>query len=766
MTRAPLWRQRLPFVGLLGAAVVGIVSAGLMPIESGYWVGAFGLLMVWWLINRQARWVYLAVALGFGALQIWQGKEAPSAELAASISAQEPLTTAVGLVKGDPVTNDQKKTRFTLALESLEIDGRVMRSGCDVMVYVKGDAPRCGDRVSVTGNLREIPPLRNPSQFDARRILALQGITCEIIVRSQRDVLVVRERAGFELLRIAGDCRRWMEKTLRQGISEESLICNLLDGMVLGATSDIPDELQDQFRETGTYHLFSVSGLHVGMIAVILWQALRVAGIGRRQAVLVIIPALFFYALVTGWKPSSVRAAAMSAIFLAGMMSWRHPIAINSLCAAGFLILAQSTNEIFNSGFQLSFVVVGAILLISSPLRDWLRKFVQPDAFIPVALWTRWQKGKKVCGESLADALAVSLAAWVGALPLSIYYFHMVSLSSLLANLAIIPLAFGIMVTAALALAGGIFSSAVAAVFNNANLAFTKMLLVIVQGAAALPWSSVLIGTEWTKETEITVFDFGAGGASAIASGGRIWLLDCGSKRNVHAVIEPWLKARGKSAPEGLLLTHGDAKHIGGALDLVKNGHPQVIIDSPVEDRSATRRQFLKIIKEHSCERRIQQAGDEIPLEKGAKIEILHPPVGFKGNLADDKVMVVRFEEKGRHVLFLSDAGVETCRWMQENCPSRLAAEVLVIGRHKNGLLPEADFLQLVKPEVLIASATDFPETEKMDEVWAEMVENMGIQLLRQDETGAVIIRFAKDELETESFVKKGKANSLLGFKH
>lgn len=755
MPGATLWRQRLPFVGLLGAAVVGIVSAGITPMGSVYWIGGFALAMAWWLYTRQARWLYMAVALGFGAVQIWQGKESPSAELAASISEQEPLITALGLVKGDPVTNDQKKTRFTLAMESLEIDGRINLQSCEVRVVVKGEAPRCGDRVRLTGNLREIPPPRNPSQFDARRILALQGITCEIMVRSPHDMVVVQERAGFELLRFAGDGRRWMEKTLRQGISEEPLVCNLLDGMVLGATSDIPDDLQDQFRETGTYHLFSVSGLHVGMIAVILWQALRVAGIGRRQAVFVIIPALFFYALVTGWKPSSVRAAAMSAIFLAGMMTWRHPIAINSLCAAGFLILAQSTNEIFNPGFQLSFVVVGAILLISGPLRDWLRKFVQPDPFIPVALWTRWQKGKKVCGESLADALAVSLAAWVGALPLSIFYFHMVSLSSLLANLAIIPLAFGIMVTAALALAGGILSSTAAAIFNNANLAFTKILIVIVQGAAALPWSSVLVRTEWPEETEITIFDFGAGGASSIDCGGRIWLIDCGAPRDVHAVIDPWLKARGKSVPEGLVLTHGDAKHIGGALDLVKKGHPQVIIDSPVEDRSATRRQFFKFLKERSCERRIQQAGNEIPLGKEAKIEILHPPADCKGNLADDKVMVVRFEEKGRHVLFLSDAGVETCRWMQENCPARLAADVLVIGRHKNGLLPEADFLKCVKPQVLIASATDFPESEKMDEGWAGMVQSMGIKLLRQDETGAVIIRLAKDELQTENFVKK-----------
>lgn len=99
-----------------------------------------------------------------------------------------------------------------------------------------------------------------------------------------------------------------METTLREGISEDPLVCDLLAGMVLGATSDIPDALQDQFRETGTFHLFSVSGLHVGMIALILWQALRMAGAGRYAAVIAIIPALFFtLSLRDGSPPAFVQ---------------------------------------------------------------------------------------------------------------------------------------------------------------------------------------------------------------------------------------------------------------------------------------------------------------------------------------------------------------------------------------------------------------------------------------------------------------------------
>jgi ComEC/Rec2-related protein len=740
------------------AATLGIVSASLTPFSSTAFIGVAALAMGVWFWKRKTSWLLLSLSAAFGVLQIWQSRESPSALLAEIATTPSNQVTAIGLVASPPRVIAKNRIRFDLRTEDLEIDGLPLKANVKIAVTVAGEAPRCGDRVKIRGLLEPIPAPRNPGSFDVRRMMALRGITCEMKTSAGEGYGILDRAAGFHLLRTAEACSKWMESTLREGISDDPVVCDLLVGMVLGATSDIPDSLQDQFRETGTFHLFSVSGLHVGMIAVIFWQALRMLGVSRRSAVFVIIPALFFYALITGWKPSSIRAAAMSAIFLVGMISWRQPMAINSLCAAGFLILVQSTNELFNPGFQLSFVVVAGILLFATPIRDRLRKKIQPDPFIPIPLWTRWQRWGHACGEGIADAVSVSLAAWIGSLPLTIYYFHMVSLSSLLANLIIIPLAFGIMATAVLALFGGLLSGAVAAVFNNANLALIKALILIVQAAAALPGSSLLFGTLDRAPAAITIFDFADGGAVAVETGHRLWLLDCGSARDFKNTLLPWMRERGRDSADGLILSHGDARRMGGAVDLLSSGRPPLIMDSPLGDRSRSRKQLHDWLQKSGIPKSIQFAGDEIEINHVAKWRVLHPSLGYRAGLADDKALVVRLDTLRTRILFLADSGPDTFRNLLENRTAELASDILVLGHHHSGIPPDAAFIDAVRPSVIVVSRRGgFLDNEPIDPEWVSMLHDRGISVFQQSETGALIIHVFRTGYEVEGFVNGQK---------
>jgi ComEC/Rec2-related protein len=543
-----------------------------------------------------------------------------------------------------------------------------------------------------------------------------------------------------------------MEGTLRVGISGDPVVCDLLVGMVLGVTSSIPDILLQEFRGTGTYHLFSVSGLHVGMIGVILWQALKTAGVGRRWAVAIIIPALFFYALLTGWKPSSLRAAMMSAIFLIGMTSSRRPAPFNSLCAAAFLILVQWTNELFNPGFQLSFLVVAAILLFAVPLHDLIRRRWHPDPFVPRQIWTKWQKRSAETVEKIGGLAAVSLAAWVGSLPLTLYYFQMISLSALPANLAIVPLAFVIMVTAVLALAGGIFWSTLAAIFNNANWVFCKVLLGVVHVMSGLPGSFVYIGTPAPAPLTVTVFDLGAGGSAGIRSDGKVWLLDCGAKWQSESVILPWLRNCGKAGPDGLLLTHGDAHHIGGALGLMETCRPGILVDSVLDDRSPQRGLLHKKLQELASPKSLARAGDTFRISKNAVLKILYPPAGTTRDIADDKALVVRLDSGTTRLLFLSDAGPYTMDWLLKNAAPELPADILVKGAHRSGLPVDDSFIDAVRPRMIVATAAAFPASERPDGNWVSRMESRGIRVFRQDLSGAVTIRVQASDFQAAGF--------------
>ncbi len=753
MKRASLTSLRLPFGGLLLAAMAGIFAGAQLPVGSLPFLVAAVLALAWWGIQRGTFPVLLAVAMAFGCVQIWQTRESSGARLAAELGEGRMLKTLEGLVVDDPVPYGAKRFRFLLRDVKGQNEAPEFSEGVLFAVVAPGPMPGRGDLVAVTGSVGVVPAPRNPGEFHARQWMALRGVWCEVEVASPADLRILKPAGELSLARIATTSRQWMEATLREGIQTDPVISDLLAGMVLGVTSAIPEELQEQFRNTGTFHLFSVSGLHVGMIAVILWQVLLVAGTGRRVAVAVIIPAVFFYALVTGWKPSSVRAATMTAIFLLSLVAARHPVPLNSLCAAGFLILAGWTNELFNPGFQLSFLVVMAILLLSGPLSRWMNERLRPDPFLPERLWNRREKAGAWCGEYVGGSAAVSVAAWVGSLPLILIYFHLVSFSALVANLAIVPLAFLIMATALMALGGGLASGFLAAVFNNANWLFTKALLVIVQAASALPGSYFYVTLPERADAVVTVFDFGAGGAAAIEGSGRLWFFDTGSSFSCRSVVRPWLQSRGRTLPDGVLISHGDARHAGGALEMLAKGERLLVGDSPLKDRSPTRARLHAELARQGFPKTFLRAGDRFSPALGMSIEVLFPPSGWERKEADDKTLVVRWHTGGVRVLFLSDAGLPTQQWLLKNAREALAADVLVVGRHRSGFLPDQDFLRSVSPSLIVATVASFPANEPMDEVWAETVAKAGIRLFRQDESGAVRLEIRQGKIFAKGYL-------------
>src|SRR5439155_2460275 len=108
-----------------------------------------------------------------------------------------------------------------------------------------------------------------------------------------------------------------------------------------------------------------------------------VARLSRKWAAALIIPLLLFYAAVTGLHVSSVRAAVMSSVLLGGLFFERKAFVLNSLAAAAFFLLCWDTNELFSTGFQLSFAVVGTIILVADLPFGSLRRLSAPDPFLP-----------------------------------------------------------------------------------------------------------------------------------------------------------------------------------------------------------------------------------------------------------------------------------------------------------------------------------------------------------------------------------------------
>jgi competence protein ComEC len=734
---------RQPFVGLALSAMTGIVIADSWPNTSlvlGALIAASAVIA--WFCRRSLP-VYAVVALGFVSLHSVRTTNTHGLALARALG-DEPVPVSVcGSVISEPKNSGRGSASFLLQAESIEIDGA--SRPCRAKFFARWLHPiEFGDEVKLFGTAQQIDGPRNPGEFDMRGYLSRQDVRRALIVRYPENGMLLNHGGGNPLLRVAQKSRNWMQAAINRGLEDSPEVTSSIDGMVLGLRHQTAEDIEEPFQQTGTLHLFAVAGLHVGIVARLLWILATMARLPRKWATVLIIPALFFYAAITGLHTSSVRAAVMSAVLLGGFIAERKAFAINGLAAAATLILCWDTQELFAVGFQLSFSVVAAILVLHEPTFHFLRRRLSFDPFLPRSLLSPRRRTLSRFFTWLARAAAVSFAAWVGSLPLMLWYYHLVTVISLVANLVVVPIAFFVLAGALLSLVAAPFSSSVSLLFNNANWALTKIILVAVGLFARIPAGHFYV--EHTHRPsgailELNALDLRSGAALHFRSRGADWLIDAGPARDYERILLPYLRSRGVNRLSGLILTHGDASHLGGAGGVLPDFWPRQVLDTSGPDRSVFHRKFLEFLTTQQRAARFCRAGDEFELSRNVIARVLFPPSDFSANRADDQALVIQLLVFGKpRVLLMSDSG-ETTENILLDKYSDLGCEILIKGQHHTGVSGSATFLDRVQPQVIVATSRNFPESERLKPEWLEEVRTRGIKLFRQDETGAVQIR-------------------------
>ncbi|MEO8824496.1 MAG: ComEC/Rec2 family competence protein [Chthoniobacterales bacterium] len=746
-------KRRYPFLGLALSAMLGILVAHGLSIPAIVY-GALALVMGFGLFFFESSALCLALTFCvFASVFLWKTRESPQEVLASNFADQRVVVVMEGTVCEEPVVHDER-VRLLFHADKVLQDGCPLVSPLNVVVFAKNISPGIGDRLKIVASLQRIPRARNPGEFDVRSWDWIRNIYFQATVSRPEDVITLGYGESNWLQREAVATREWIMKTLSNGIASDSEVSSTLQTIVLGNVAGTSEATEDAFRHTGTYHLFSVSGLHVAMLATIFWYILNTLRVPRRYAMIMIVPLLFGYAFLTGWKPSSIRAAVMAGIVLSGLIFSRRSLALNSLFGAAFLILIFDPRELFNPGFQLSFGVVASILLIVSPTQRLFRRQLEPDAFLPRQLVSRFERIVRWALCSVAGVICVSSAAWIGSLPFIAGYFHMLSLTSIPANLFAVPIAFIILSLAVVSMGCAVFSSWLSAVFNNANWVFVKLLLLGINTLSTVPGSYLKVKTwQWDPPlAEIVVFDLGAGGATLIHSGSAVYMVDCGGDSDVRWTILPYLNARGVSSLEWVALTHGDARHIGGIPRLMESLHVKDIIESGAEDHSRSHMTVDRYLNDHSTHEIHVGPDDVFKTEHGGVAKVLFPPVDNMRSRSDDKALVMRFKVGAVRILMMSDSGFFTEHSLLES-KADIRADILIMGRHFTGMSGDPDFLAAVKPFIVITTVAQIPATEQLPEGLSESVDRIGAKLFRMDQTGAVRIRIFKNRYEVDSFL-------------
>ena len=202
-----------------------------------------------------------------------------------------------------------------------------------------------------------------------------------------------------------------------------------LRAILLGDRSELPKGIQDSFKNSGTIHVLAISGLHIGIIALMILYLFRLLRLKREFSYILTIIFLIFFALLTLSRPSVVRAVVMASIFLTGMLLGKKVDVYNSLGAAALFILVRNPKDISNIGFQLSFMAVLSILFFTPKFMRLVKEGT--NFYIKRFLYT---------------PLAVSISAWLATAPLIWYYFKITTPIAIIANLFIIPGLFALLI--------------------------------------------------------------------------------------------------------------------------------------------------------------------------------------------------------------------------------------------------------------------------------------------------------------------------------
>lgn len=614
----------------------------------------------------------------------------------------------------------------------------------------------------IHGRLRLPPPADNPGQFDVRDYNLRLGLVADLGASRTECLREERWNLSAFLMHAAEHCRARISEMLAVDLADRPDERTIILAMALGSIGEEGKDLEKPFRDSGTLHIFAVSGLHVAIVGVVLWAFLRPFGWRRGVMVALLIPALFGYAFLTGLRPSAVRAAFMASVLLIGMACNRRTDLLNSLGAAALVLLVVDTQQVFSPGFQLSFGVIAAIAVFASAFTAPLRPWIDPDPFLPKPLLSGWQKSLWSARRWFASLFTVSAAATLGSLPLMFGHFHLLTPVSLMANAVLVPLSFLVLFTAMLTLlCSALHIPLVPALLSNANLAFAWCTLHSAEGFAAIPGGNFYLQDLIPGQRpamELTVLRLPGGAAAQhLRVRRQHWLLDSGSEEHFPFLVLPCLQHLGVNHLDGLLLSHSDYEHVGAALRIEKEFRQPPVWQPAREPWPwETGDSSFRRLRGHGLRAAPLRGGEALDIgstpASAALATVLYPQDEIWPRRSDDRALVLRLDLGPFRVLWCNDAGFLAEKTMLETLePEALRSDVIIRNQHAAdfSLLPE--FLDAVRPRVVVSSNDDFPPEEKLSARVRAACSKRGIALVDQRETGAVTLRFWPSMLELQS---------------
>jgi competence protein ComEC len=718
----------------------------------------------------------------------------------ANISSDDQLTIE-GVIESRPETAE-KGSRLYLRAERLYRGKSYTKARGRILLYVgegSGDF-LTGDRIRFISRIREPRNFGLPGEFDYVRYLAFRQVYRTAFVKSDKDVLLIRRRVDCRLQNmvdgLAADFGGFIS---RCAPGEEGFI---LRALLLGDMGSVSKATKDAYTRTGINHILSISGFHISIVVLFVFYVLLLAAKSseflllhfniRRLILTLTLPVIFFYLLLSGGAPATVRSVIMITAYIIAMLLERDVDPLNSLMLAAMVIITCSPPALFDLSFQLSFLALWGIVVLTPLLIAPFREI------------------EGTFRHKLILFLMVSISAtFTTLLPVG-YYFHRATLTGLVSNFLVVPLmGYGAVVLGFSALPFIYWFPAAAKLLLITAAFLVRLSNMIISLLARLPMLPVLNPTKTDlalffiflacisfvkfqrtkvvlcsliaalfilvklvstmvngceRNLTITFFNVGQGEATLISfPNGKRMLIDGGGSPRAggmdtgERLLAPAFWRMGFNRLDYVVLSHPHPDHLNGLKFIVSNFDVGEFWESGIPSCSEDYGSIKRTLAKRGIPVRSIHAATP-PIDIGAvRIEPLAP---FYVNVStsqcpdedlNESSLVFRLKYADFSVLFTGDIGFATEEKLVRH-PQKLSCTVLKVPHHGSRYSTSKPLLIAASPRVALISAGyknsfGLPSPRTMS-----LLHDRGIKVYRTDLDETIEIIFRRNMYEVSTF--------------
>lgn len=636
-----------------------------------------------------------------------------------------------GQIISIPDKSSDEKIKFFFDVYS--INGKEIKG--KTLVTLNGenlDKCKIGNNYELTGKLRKPFSATNPSQFDYGKYLR-NFDTYTVFYSANAIPIQSKIHTKWKFLQNLNNLRDKIINVHAKYLQSPNL--EILGGIVFGDDAVSPPEyIKASFINSGLLHILAASGMNVAFIYGFWVFFLRRLRVPFKLSVITGMGVVVIYTMMTGMGASVIRAALMLLFVLIGKLIDRDAHSVSLLALVAMIMLIYNPAFINNVGFQLSFIVTFGILTTANVIFEKYKN-------LPIPNW-------------LSGAVLIPVVAQIWVAPIQMFYFNTFSTYSVFANLLSMPflsvVSFGGFVSSILAMFP-LFTGKVCMITDIILNVFLNILVNISEFFANLPYSllttshpgilqiiayylivlilTFAIKTGFTKKLiissliclsiltlslinipnknlEIITFDVQNADCFLVKTPqNKYFIIDTGragykgGKSQANSIIIKYMKDRGIKNIEGLIITHFDNDHSGGALDIMKNLKVKQVYINSFDDQSITSKNIYKTFKKLNISAQIPLNNHSIYKEENFNIQTF---ISKDEETDNEKSIITLVSFKNFDMLFTGDAGITAFNRLKKNIPHKI--EILKVGHHGGSHVVDSKMLEHLNTEVSVIS--------------------------------------------------------------